>query len=99
MFSLKLSLTTTTSTVWFGGYDEPTIFSMYNSTYVVNKTANDLIQWMNLTSKQYWQVSMQSASVGSSNISISMTSVVFDSGASLMYIPSSDYTILYNAIF
>jgi hypothetical protein len=28
-----------------------------------------------------------------------MTSVVFDSGASLMYIPSADYTSIFNGIF
>jgi hypothetical protein len=54
---------------------------------------------MKLSSKSYWQVNLNSVTVGSAVIDLSIKSLVFDSGASLMYVPTKDYRKLTTAIF
>ena len=54
------------------------------------------------TTSSYWQVKLNSVAVfadsGDKNISVQYNAAVFDSGASLVYVPSSDYTQLYKYI-
>jgi Eukaryotic aspartyl protease len=63
---------------------------------------------MNLTSKVYWQVELNSAAVLGSgsftnqtqtiNFTTSVKNLVLDSGSTYTYIPSSDYSKLLTAI-
>jgi hypothetical protein len=51
LFSISLQHSTNKSRMWFGGYDETVLQSYYNSTFLINKTDDNLITWMPLTSK------------------------------------------------
>ncbi|CDW72166.1 eukaryotic aspartyl protease family protein [Stylonychia lemnae] len=99
MFALYLASTTKTSQIQFGGYDQTQVLSRYSTAEKVNKTAEDLICWVKIVSKAYWQVQLDQATVNGQAISIKIQKVVFDSGASLSYVPSYDYYLIYNAIF
>jgi hypothetical protein len=100
MFSIYLGLSGSkqVSKMWFGGYDDSYVTAPYTADELRNKTVDDLISWMSITSKNYWQVSLNEAYVGSNKLSLAISKVVFDSGASLMYIPSYDYNAIYNSI-
>ena len=82
----------------FGGYDEDLVKSYYNETFKENKTVDELVTWMELTSQQYWQVKLNKVQIGGENFTLTSTNAVFDSGSSLTYIPSKDYTTLKDAL-
>ena len=48
--------------------------------------------WMNLTSNYHWQVGFVACKVGTTNITLNVsTDVILDSGTSLTYIPTAEY--------
>lgn len=85
--------------MWIGGYDETTIKSYYNSTYLINKTMDDLIAWMPIVSKTYWQMNMNESYFGNNTIKLNNFKAIFDSGSSLSYIPTADFNQLLNIIY
>jgi hypothetical protein len=44
--------------MWLGGYDESYITSGYTAAELADKTVDDLIAWMPVTSNSYWQVQL-----------------------------------------
>ena len=70
----------------------------YTSDEKSGKTAEDLINWMDLTSSTYWQVSLNEVNIGFKQITLNYNNVVLDSGSSLIYIPSSDYSQVFSAV-
>jgi len=54
---------------------------------------------MKINSDSYWQVSLDGVKVGDTEVINQVEDIVFDSGASLMYVPSADYRRLSSAIF
>ena len=51
---MLLEYTNKESKMWFGGYDEDLVKSYYNESFKENKTVDELITWMDITSTQYW---------------------------------------------
>jgi hypothetical protein len=64
MFGMYLGYTTQQSVMHFGGYSDAYVLSEYSAEEKVNKTAEELINWMDLTSKTYWQISLNEVNVG-----------------------------------
>jgi hypothetical protein len=80
--------------------------NQYTKAQQVNQTPSSLIKWMNLNSKVHWQVILtQFGGFGTINkVTINKTfpseatGLIFDSGSSLSYIPSKDYSTLYQTL-
>ena len=98
IFSMQLQFTSQDSKMWFGGYDEDLVKSYYDDAFKVNKTVDDMITWMYLTSEQYWQVPMREAKIGGRSMTLKSENAVFDSGSSLTYIPTKDYETFLNLV-
>ena len=102
MFALQLSNDgTALSTLWLGGYSTSVARSMltsqYNATFVQNTSdANlgSLIAWTPSVNSNYWSGNLNSVTVNGVSIPVSVNFGIFDSGASLMYLPTKDYNAL-----
>lgn len=102
MFALQLSNDgTALSTLWLGGYSTSVARSMltaqYNATFVKNTSdANlgSLIAWTSSVNSNYWSGNLRSVTVNGISIPVSVNFGIFDSGASLMYLPTKDYNAL-----
>lgn len=53
---------------------------------------------MDIKSTYFWEVELNSATIGGEEITITKDSVILDSGASVMYIPYDDYSTIYRKI-
>jgi hypothetical protein len=106
MFSLYFARTTTTSKMHFGGWSDTYVNAKYTASEKVNKTASELVNWMNLTSPNYWQVRLTKVNVynytsnNGTNYTIwpTYSEAVIDSGSTYSYLPSADFQSLYSAI-
>lgn len=56
------------------------------------------IKWAPLSSYWYWSTYLEGVKVGNKSIPISVTQAVFDSGASLCYVPTQEYVELIKEI-
>ena len=92
MFSLWLGTTKEQSKIFFGGWDDKYVKLQYTSQELVNKTLDSMVKWLTLQSKTYWQVKLTAAHVGNEAITLAYNFAVFDSGSSLTYLPSKDYS-------
>ena len=70
---------------------------LWIGTFVLPSKEDDL-KWLKLTSKSHWQVAFNSINVGEIEIDIKAKDVIFDSGTSLTYIPTSEYSLTLEAI-
>ena len=61
--------------------------------------AADGIYWMDINSKFYWQVRLYEAKVADSELSLSTKDVIFDTGSSLAFLPTKEYTAFINEVF
>lgn len=99
MFSLYFARTGTQSKLHFGGWSDTFVNAKYTIAERANKSAAELINWMNLTSPNYWQVRLTKANVynytanNGTNYTIWPTypEVVLDSGSTYSYLPSADF--------
>ena len=59
------------------------------------------IYWMKINSEYHWQVILFEAKVGNSDLELSRSpsSVIFDSGSSLIYIPTKEYLAITTEIY
>lgn len=99
LFTLYLTLDSSQSKAWFGGYDSSYFYNVYTYQEMQNKTSDQLIAWMDVKSSSYWQVDLNSATVGNFEVQIQTKYLVVDSGASLNYLPTSDFNALHSQIF
>lgn len=106
IFSLFLGRTALNeqSKLHLGGWNESFILRYYSTEEKKNKTASELTFWFNITSKVYWQAEMNSVAILNStggqtfNFTTSVKGMVFDSGSTYTYIPTSDYAKILSAI-
>jgi hypothetical protein len=52
------------------------------------------INWAPVSSYYYWSTDIQSAKVGEFRLPVSVNQVIYDSGASLCYLPTRDFKAL-----
>lgn len=105
MFSLYLGRTGVQSKIWFGGYDPAYVRSALQSSVPEEKLAAmtdsqlaDEIKWAPLSSYFYWSTYLEGVKIGNSTVPITVSQVVYDSGASLCYVPSKEYAALIKEI-
>ena len=56
------------------------------------------IRWLDLVSPYYWMTSLDSAFIDGTDWSITVDSIIFDSGSSINHIPTREYNVLLNYI-
>ena len=61
--------------------------------------APDGIYWMDNNSKFYWQVKLYEAKVADAPLSLTTKDVIFDTGSSLTFLPTKEYTAFINEVF
>lgn len=59
---------------------------------------SNMITWAPLSSYFYWSTYLENVSVGNVSLPLSVSTVVYDSGASLCYIPELEYRVLIKEI-
>ena len=92
MFSLYLGSDGSDGKIILGGYDEAELEERIRR--IGNSGSNQSgvdkkygLHWMKTNSEFYWQVNLYCASIGDTVISNSQDSMMFNTGASLNYIP------------
>ncbi len=58
MFGMYLGNTDQQSQLHVGGWDDKYVNMFYTDDERANKTASELIKWMDINSQSYWQVSL-----------------------------------------
>jgi len=53
-----------------------------------------MVSWAPIISQNYWATSLVSAKVSNVTVPITVSAVIFDSGTSLIYMPSQEYNII-----
>ena len=101
MFSLVIADEAFVSKVYFGGYDERIIHAAKTKIDTkdqppskisgIKDQTEDGIFWMNIQSNDHWAVKVYDASIGNKQLQFSANELLFDSGASLNYIPNKTY--------
>lgn len=101
MFSLVIADEQFVSKVYFGGYDDQIIklaktkINKKDQTQAkiagIKDQTEDGIFWMNIQSNDHWAVKVYDASIGNVPLKFSANEMLFDSGASLNYIPLYTY--------
>jgi len=100
IFGLQLGRITEQSRLHLGGWNETSVLAEYSVAERAGRNASSLINWMNLTSPNYWQVSLGEVKTYGVNNTNPLTllpsniDAVFDSGSSYSYVPSKDYSVL-----
>lgn len=98
MFSLQLGFNNTQSSIWLGGYSTSLARTFLQSQYtpeILQNTTDDglseLIAWTPILNSNYWSSKVNSVTVNNSSVPFTVKGVIYDSGASLIYMPSSDF--------
>ena len=100
VFALQLGRITEQSRLHLGGWNETSVLAEYSVAERAGRNASSLINWMNLTSPNYWQVSLGEVKTYGVNNTNSLSllpsniDAVFDSGSSYSYVPTKDYAVL-----
>lgn len=58
----------------------------------------DGIFWMNINSFHHWQVKIYKAKINDAELKVTVDNCIFDSGASLMFVPAVEYSHIIKAI-
>lgn len=96
MFGLYLTDTASQSKIHFGGYDESIVQQAIEENQIQITDDFDGIYWMKINSKYHWQVILFEAKIGNTSVTLEKPqvgekSVIFDSGSSLIYIPTKEF--------
>lgn len=98
VFSLYLTNERSTSRLFLGGIDQALVDQYATKVQeedeeygLENKEAGDSIYWMNNNSNNHWGVVLYGARIGGAEIDLEYENLIFDSGASLIYIPMKSY--------
>ena len=59
-------------------------------------TNGGTLNWMSLTSTNHWQVGLAGCKIGTTNMTMTSTDAILDSGTSLTYIPTAEYNQFIN---
>jgi hypothetical protein len=80
VFSIQVGDHEEASKITIGGYD-------------AEKYAKENITWHNLANKLYWTIDMESVALNGSDLRISTTNVIVDSGTSYLLMPTADFDV------
>ena len=58
----------------------------------------DGIFWMNIKSFHHWECKIYKAKLNDADLKVTVDNVIFDSGASLMFVPAVEYSHIINEI-
>ena len=54
---------------------------------------------MKINSRYHWQVKLYQVKVDDTFLALTSKKIIFDSGSSLIYLPSQEYNVFMNAVF
>jgi len=87
--------------LWLGGFNNTiarTLLLKQYSEDIISNTSDDglnnLIAWTSNINSNYWSADLNSVFVNNISLPNTVKRVIFDSGASLMYLPPGDYQYL-----
>mmetsp|Transcript_14305 Transcript_14305/g.24345 ORF Transcript_14305/g.24345 Transcript_14305/m.24345 type:complete len:119 (+) Transcript_14305:677-1033(+) len=101
MFAVYLTFTTSQSKIQFGGYDKSLVEASIREDQdgqITSSTSSDGIFWMDINSDNHWQVRIYDGMIGNTSLSISVNNAIFDTGSSLIYLPSREFTQFMNEV-
>ena len=77
------------SKLWIGGYSQDQIRSVLE--LPLSEDVDSKIMWADVSSHYFWSVRLLSVVMNNSTLHTSVQHVVFDTGASLNYMPSREW--------
>lgn len=97
MIGMYLTQFTSQSKLHIGGYDQAVVDKS-----IAEQGRSDLnpdgIFWMKINSFHHWQVKIYKATIGDAELKVTVDNCIFDSGASLMFVPAVEYSNIMAAI-
>lgn len=94
VFAIYLADDRRKSFAHFGGYDKKIVeesIKELQSRGIDTSDAEEGIYWVDINSDLHWQVRLSDAAIGDVRIRRSASDLIFDTGSSLCYMPSSDF--------